>query len=261
MVILLPQYYREGYFSKDSLLHPELPGGRYGIAGDPVPYRMGSDSIVTSLLLLCFILAVIAFSNVQYFFKRQAKYFFLPAREGLSEVKETSAELRLQLFLASMAALLLALFCYFYTTSVIGSTLVFDSQHLLIGIYIAVFCAYFVVKFLLYAGVNRVFFDGKRNEQWGRALVFITMVESILLFPALLVLAYFNAALVKVEIYLAIVLIFVKIMAFYKCYSIFFKQSVVRLQIILYFCALEIVPLFILWGILDLTAHSLIVNY
>ena len=24
----LPQYYREGFFSKDSMFHPELPGGR-----------------------------------------------------------------------------------------------------------------------------------------------------------------------------------------------------------------------------------------
>ena len=34
--VQLPQYYREGFFSKDTLFHPELPGGRYGVAGDPI---------------------------------------------------------------------------------------------------------------------------------------------------------------------------------------------------------------------------------
>jgi len=40
----------------------------------------------------------------------------------------------------------------------------------------------------------------------------------------------------------------VKILTFYKSYIIFFKQKRYFLQIILYFCALEIVPLFALWG-------------
>ena len=57
----LPQYYREGFFSKDSMFHPELQGGRYGVAGDPVPYSVRNDNIITSLLLACFIFAVIAF--------------------------------------------------------------------------------------------------------------------------------------------------------------------------------------------------------
>ena len=46
----LPQYYREGFFSKDTLFHPELPGGRYGVAGEPVPYSVHGDSFITTLL-------------------------------------------------------------------------------------------------------------------------------------------------------------------------------------------------------------------
>ena len=33
----LPQYYREHFFSDNTYFHPELDGGRYGVAGDPVP--------------------------------------------------------------------------------------------------------------------------------------------------------------------------------------------------------------------------------
>ena len=42
-VVELPQYYKEGYFAKDSLLHPELQGGRYGVAGTPVPLSLRGD--------------------------------------------------------------------------------------------------------------------------------------------------------------------------------------------------------------------------
>ena len=41
--VVIPQCYREGFFSKDSLYHAELSGGRCGTAGDPVPYTMKND--------------------------------------------------------------------------------------------------------------------------------------------------------------------------------------------------------------------------
>ena len=96
----LPQYYRESFFSKDTLFHPELPGGRYGVAGDPVPYSVHQDNVITSLLLACFIFSVIAFANARRFIIRQAKNFFYPPREGMSDIAETSNELRFQMALA-----------------------------------------------------------------------------------------------------------------------------------------------------------------
>ena len=33
----IPQYYKETYFTSDSLMHPEISGGRMGIAGEPIP--------------------------------------------------------------------------------------------------------------------------------------------------------------------------------------------------------------------------------
>ena len=35
--VSLPQYYRESFFSTDSMFHPELVGGRLGVAGAPIP--------------------------------------------------------------------------------------------------------------------------------------------------------------------------------------------------------------------------------
>ena len=49
--------------------------------------------------------------------------------------------------------------------------------------------------------------------------------------------------------------------AFYKSYSIFFKRMGASLQIILYFCALELMPLMVLWGVLFITDNYLIINF
>ena len=113
----------------------------------------------------------------------------------------------------------------------------------------------------LYAIVNRVFFDSKRNEQWIKALLFVVALECLMSVPAIIMGPYFGMSIEKVELYFSIVLFLVKMLTFYKCYIIFFRQNVVSLQIILYLCALEIVPLLALWEALDLTANSLKINF
>ena len=42
-----------------------------GVAGDPVPYTVAGDSFITSLLLVCFLLACIAFSKSKHFLPYQ----------------------------------------------------------------------------------------------------------------------------------------------------------------------------------------------
>ena len=257
----LPQYYREGFFSKDSLFHPELPGGRYGVSGDPVPYSVHGDNILTSLLLICFIIAVISFSNARAFILRQAKSLFYLPHEGTTEVTETASEFRFQAFLVLLTGILISLLFYFYTIDTFGDTFVLKSQYHLIAIYLGMTIAYLVLKMLLYSLVNIIFFDSKRNGQWMKALLFITSLEGVVLFPAVILHAYFNMGTQATMFYVALALLFIKLLTFYKSYIIFFRRNVVKLQIILYFCTLEIIPLLALGGAMVLTANSLKINF
>ena len=257
----LPQYYREGFFSKDTLFHPELPGGRVGVAGDPVPYNVRNDNIITSLLLVCFLIAVVAFANTRRFILREAKNFFYPPRGERSEFSETGNELRFQMFLVGVTCLLISLLFYFYTLENIGGTFVLRSQYTLIAIYMGLTICYFLVKAGLYTLTNLVFFDVKRNLQWVKSMLFIIMVEGVLLSPAVLLGAYFELDIKNITISVIIALIIAKILTIYKCYVIFFRRNVVNLQIILYFCTLEIVPMLAFWGVLVMTANNLKINF
>ena len=253
----LPQYYREGFFSEDSLFHPELEGGRYGVAGDPVPYSIHADSVLTGLLLFCFMLAVVAFAGVKDFIVRQTKSFFYISYENIGEVHETATDLRFQFYLVALSSLLLALLYYLYTILFIGETFILDSQYYLIAIYLAIFMLYYMAKSAIYYVVNGTLFDSKRNIQWLRSYLFITSVEGVLLIPALLMLAYLSLSVEIVTIYVVIAFVIVKILTLYKSYHIFFSRNVFKLQIILYFCALELVPMLFLWSTLDITANVL----
>ena len=257
----LPQYYRENFFTTKSLYHPELSGSRYGVAGDPQPYSIASDNLVTGLLLGCFVLSLLAFARSHSVLIRQFKDFFRPPHnENLTTVNETSSELRFQFFLVMLAGLLISLLFYFYTLYYIGETFILRSPYYLILIYWGIMLAYFLLKSILYTVVNAVLFDGKRNKQWMRSLLFITSAEGILMFPIMMVKGYFDISTESAGIYVIIVLSIIKILTIFKSYIIFFSRNVVKLQIILYFCALEMVPLLFLWSILNATANMLKIN-
>ena len=104
----MPKYYRESYFTGKPFFNPDLFGGRLGVAGDPVPYSIARDNIITALLLGCFILAMLAFAKTKRFIVRQAKNFFRPpVSQNMTAVTETSSEFRFQFFLVLQSCLLL----------------------------------------------------------------------------------------------------------------------------------------------------------
>ena len=257
----IPQYYREGFFSKDSLFHPELQGGRIGVAGDPVPYRVHNDNVITSLLLACFLVSIYLFANARQFFIKEAKNFFYTPREERTDFSETGNELRYQVFLVGITSLLISLLFYFYTLYYIGETFILQSQYTLIAIYFVIVIIYVGVKMGLYTFVNLVFFNGKRNQQWLKSFLFIITLEGVLLFPAVLLGGYYEMDIHNVTTYVIISILFVKLLTIYKCFIIFFRPNVVSLQIILYFCTLEIVPVLALWGVLVMTANNLKINF
>lgn len=257
-----PQYYRESFFANDSLFHPELSGGRYGIAGDPVPYSIRNDNLITSLLLGCFIMALVSYSFSRLFILRQAKnFFYIPRSENITVITETTGEFRFQSFLVLQTCLLLAILVFFYTQTEVADTFILESQYQLIAILFGCFVGYFLLKGFIYAFVNWIFFEKKKTEQWTKSLLFITAMEGIALFPLVLLQSYFDLPMQSAVIYMAFVLILVKILTFYKCFVIFFRRNGVVLQIFLYFCALELIPLLILGGILVLIVDNLKINF
>lgn len=260
MSVSLPTYYKESFFSKSPLFHPELPGGRLGVAGDPVPYTLASDNLITGVLLGCFVLATLAFSKSQRFIYRQVKDFFFAPRIGTTTITETSTEVRYQMFFVLQTCLLLTINFFFFTRTFVSDTFTID-QFKIMGVNLGVVVAYYVFKFVAYWFTGWVFFDSKKTEQWLKSFIFLVSTEGVLLFPVVLLLVYFDLPIQSTFIYTAFVIILVKILSFYKSYSIFFKRIGAILQFILYFCALEIMPLAALWGALIMISNYLKINF
>lgn len=252
----LPQYYRESFFSESPFFHPELKGGRLGVAGDPVPYTIAGDSLITGLLLGCFIVGMVAFAQSRKFIIHQAKHFFYEPQGKVTDVAETSTELYFQFFLVLQTCLLFSLTYFFYTLTSVGRTFILN-QYQIVAIYTGVFGLYFSIKALLYSIADLVFFSSKDNNRWLKTYLFMISSEGVLLFPLVMVQVYFNLPLNTAFIYSIVVIILFKLLTLYKEYIIFFRRTGAFLQIFLYFCALEVMPFMALRGVLTMISNYL----
>lgn len=256
----LPQYYKESYFSEKPYFHPEITGGRQGVAGDPVPYTIAGDNFMSSLLLAGFLLTILALMRSRQFIARQLKSFIYIQRGNTTEVTETSTEVRFQVLLIIESCVLLAILFFQYLQEKITDTFTIG-QYQITGLFAGVFAGYFLVKQGLYSMVNWTFFDKKNIEQYNKALLFLTAMEGVFLLPLVFVSSFFYLSYNTALIYFIIVLSLFKILTFYKSYQIFFAPKGRLLQNFLYFCTLEIIPLSMLWGLLMIISGFLKINF
>ena len=251
----IPLYYRENFFSNDTLYHEELPAGGSGVAGDPMPETLSNNDFIPVVLIIAFLFITYSFSRISGFVVNQLKNFFYTQRAN-RDITETGSEIKFQLVFVVLTCLVLGMLYYLYVTAYIADTFTLSSEYAILGIFLGIFILYFLFRFSLYTGINSVFYDSRGNRKFLTSLLFLTAMEAVALFPILLLLTYLHFSPVYAAIYCIVVLVLVKLLTFYKSYIIFFKQKGGFLQNILYFCALEMVPLFALWGVL-----SVIVEY
>ena len=257
--VSLPHYYRENFFSNNTMYHPELSTERIGTSGDPIPYTFQNDSFVTGILILCFLLMTFALSRISDFLLRQTKKFF-STQKTEQTLTETGSEIKFQILFLFITCLIYALLYFLYTNHFIANTFIISSEYLLLAIFSMTILGYMFLRMVLYTIVNNIFFDNKKNLQFLGSILIITSLEGVVLFPLILLLAYFQFSLQNAIIYTATIVILAKILTFYKSFTIFFNQKGGFLQIILYFCALEMIPLMMLWSGLLVITENLKIN-
>lgn len=232
-----------------------------GVAGTPQPYNVRTDNVLTMALLLSFVLFLLALAKSGCAVARQAKNFFFPSHQADDDSSLHPSPFTLLLFMTAVDSLLLAIGSYIYATECLAVRFALSSQPLAVAVLFAAFLAYFLVKWLAYHLVNSVFFGSKKTRQWTQTFLFVTALEGVLMFPLVMLLVYFDLSAEKALFYFVFVLILNKILTFYKCWVIFFRQNGRSLQIFLYFCALEITPLLAFGGVWTMMVSSLKVNF
>lgn len=245
----------------DSLLcATQAHSSSYGVAGNPVPTQFGNDNPTTITLLLCFVFIVSTLAYSRTFIGRQFSNFFYDTHsDKLNNV--TSNELRTQLLLVFIGSLLLGICSYLVAAEGFPGIFIINTQILVVLMFAALFASYFAMKWLIHYIVDIVFFGGKKSLQYFKVQLFITACSVTLILPLVMLQVFFDLSIEKVLFYSGFVLILNKILTFYKCWFIFFRQNGFFLQTFLYFCTLEITPLFAFSGIWLTMVNNLKINF
>lgn len=241
--------YTESFFTGNQYYHPELPGGRQGQAGEPIPYSIMRDNVLMTTILACFIITLWGFSLSRDFIQKQVKRFFRVRHKDSQDDVFSPIEHRFQLFLSLQTFLLLGLIYFFYVELRVADLFIVDN-HTVVAIFAIIVFGYATVKALLYEMSGNIFFTAQQTKLWMHDYLFILNLEGVLIFPLLLLQTFFSTPINATITGMVVVVCICKLLTLYKLYIIFFRQKKAYLQNILYLCTLEIVPIVALLGIL-----------
>lgn len=248
------------YLFSDSLFGGAEPVRKLpGIEGELIGYSLENDIIVTSILFFSFLLLSYVLKKGSRLILHQLKDFFVE-RERTNMFVETGQEFRYQIFLILNTSIMVGMLFY-------GLFLQPEKHFLTVSTWIpitlciGVCLVYFVLKFLLYSFVNWVFFQSSKRSKWIEVYSLIVSILGLVLFPLVSLYIYFDLSDRNTLISLGILLLFCKILLFYKGFCIFFPNFRGLLYNILYLCTLEIIPLIILAKVVSELNEGWTINY
>ena len=231
-----------------------------GMPGEPLPYLPNADWMITTLLFFCILLTSFAFSKEKKYLLQQIKTS-LSSRERSSMFDESAiGGSRYSFLLKIHTTVLLGFYIYHYYASHLP--LLFEKvPHIaLLAGFIVAIGIFILLKCTLYQSINWIFFQKVRNSIWIESFFNIYIWTGILMLPLVLLIVYFNISSTTSLILVGALIIFAKIALFWKCFSNFFEKIHGALHLILYFCALEILPDLILWKGIELMSNNLILK-
>ena len=218
-----------------------------GFEGTPISYSPRTDYAIALTLLACFFLSSIALARGKKFLSQQVKDFVLHRERTSIFDSSTAADVRYLLVLVLQTCVLSGITFLNYFHDTCPALMDHVSSLLLLGIYVGFCLAYFLLKWLLYMFLGWTFFDKNKTNIWLESYSALIYYVGFALFPFVLFLVYFDLSLTNLVIIGSIILIFTKILMFYKWIKLFFHQFSGLFLLILYFCALEIVPCLLLY--------------
>ena len=218
-----------------------------GFEGTPISYSPRTDDAIALTLLACFFLSSIALARGKRFLSQQVKDFVLHRERTSIFDSSTAADVRYLLVLVLQTCVLSGITFLNYFHDTCPALMDHVSSLLLLGIYVGFCLAYFLLKWLLYMFLGWTFFDKNKTNIWLESYSALIYYVGFALFPFVLFLVYFDLSLTNLVIIGSIILIFTKILMFYKWIKLFFHQFSGLFLLILYFCALEILPCLLLY--------------
>ena len=218
-----------------------------GVEGIPLPYLPGRDDVVSLILLGCFLASAYVLSYSYKFLLQLGNDFLLHRERASIFATSTGSDMRYLVSLVMQTCVLSGLYI-FLCFSDLNPNLVSQAGSLrLVGICVGGCMIYLCLKWLVYSLLGWIFFDRGIRSFWMNSYSTLLYYFGLFLFPALLLVVYLDLSLQNTVIIGLFLFGLVKMLILYKWIKLFCDNFFGGLLLILYFCALEIIPCLLLY--------------
>lgn len=224
-----------------------------GFTGDIRPYLPANDNTVTVLLVICFFIISLTLASNKKLFTELGAVFFNKKNKITNYRNAVSTNIISLSPLILQASLLMGVITYIFLKVNFNDNIVSYPPWQIIGITTVITLAYLAVKWAVYSFIGWVFDEKYRTGTWIEAYATLLYYAAVSLYLLVLFIVYSDIA-VNTIIYIVLVLFLItKCLIFYKWLKLFSKKMSGLILLILYFCALEIIPYVILYKVMNKT--------
>ncbi len=213
-----------------------------GVEGTPLVKDPCSSDLSISLVLVLTLMSLFILSKTHRYFFQRIHDFFLVHGSVRKFVVNTVGDARSAGILVVQTAVFISimLFSYFVHTNVALTRVV--PSYVLLFIYTLMCLIYFFLKWATYSFLGWVFFTRKETDIFINAYTTVFFMMGFVVYPIVLYITFSYLPPSSVSLIGLFALVFAKILIIYKWLKLFSQKLFRYLLLILYFCALEIIP-------------------
>ena len=154
-----------------------------GVSGMPIDYELRNDDVVTSVLLLSFVIMAWVIAASWRFLRTSIKDFFYHRTRANLFIDRADTVLRGRFFLVLQTSFLQGLLFFGFVQSMLPEVFEGVSPYWLLTLSTLIILGYYGAKVLLYRCVNHVFFDRESNSAWDNYYLISILTTGALLLP------------------------------------------------------------------------------
>ncbi len=231
------------------------------MTGTAIPYFFGNDNLLLTLFVMNLLgISYVFILNGESIFQR-IKSLFYYSRNSKPYNNQTHINRFCNMILYSQAVLFYSVIAFAqlkYSHGIVNA----EMSYLYWGIYMLLFAISIFAKRLMYDIVNAILFTPQQTREWRISYFFTMQLSGFMLLPLVLAMLIVPDVPRRVYVvYLTVTALMCLFMLISRCRKLIFMQKNGFLDIILYLCALEILPIAVLLKAINELNDFLTINF
>lgn len=226
------------------------------LATDPV-----SNDVLVSIILLLTLVALFILSHTHKYFYQRIHDFFTVHGPQRKFIFNTVGDARSAGILIIQTVIFSGIMFFSYFVHTNHQLVLHFSPYLLLALYAAACFVYFCFKWTTYSFLGWIFASKTQTALCVQAYSTLICLMGFVLYPIVLFVVFAHLSANYLFIISLYLIVFAKILILYKWIKLFSQNFFRYLLLILYFCALEIIPCYLFYQSMIQMNNMLIKNF